>query len=175
MTGLHQTELTLSQKVQCAAQALGRQAHGAITALSAEFGLSRPTVYRAAATAQAVLERHFDPANDESVSVVIDQRQLRRAVVALRVVGMNSIRAIEELLPLLYPGYRCSYGTVQSWLVEADGRARQWNAQVPLSAIRYWRVWIWTAGMCSVWRYVTAEAVKTGRRCCARPSARVSI
>lgn len=135
MTGLHQTELTLSQKVQCAARALGRQAHGVITALSAEFGISRPTVYDAAATAQAVLEQHFDPAAQGTVSVPIDQRHLRRAAVALRVVGANSIRTIEELLPLLYPGQRLSYGTLQSWLADAEVHAQQFNDQVALSAI----------------------------------------
>ncbi len=41
MTRLQQTELTLAQKIHCAAQALGRQAHGVITALSMEFGVSR--------------------------------------------------------------------------------------------------------------------------------------
>lgn len=135
MTGLHQTELTLSQKVQCAAQALARQAHGVITALSVEFGISRPTVYEAASTAQAVLERHFDPASDGTVSLEVDQRQLRRAVVALRVVGMNSIRSIEELLPILYPGHRLSYGKVQSWLADAEVRAQRFNNQVVLSTI----------------------------------------
>ena len=44
MTRLQRTELTLSQKIHCAAQALGQQAHGVITALSMEFGVSRPTV-----------------------------------------------------------------------------------------------------------------------------------
>ena len=135
MTGLHQTQLTLSQKIQCAAQSLAQQAHGAITALSLEFGISRPTVYEVAATAEAVLERHFDPAYQEAVTMVIDRAQLRRAVVALRSVGPNSIRVIEELIPLLYPGHQLSYGKVQSWLVEAEEQARQFNEQVSLSAI----------------------------------------
>ena len=54
MTGLHRTELTTSQKIQCAAQALARQERGGKTAVSREFGLSRPTVY-AAATPSFVL------------------------------------------------------------------------------------------------------------------------
>ena len=136
MTGLHQTELTLSQKVQCAAQALSRQAHGVITALSVEFGISRPTVYEAAASAEAVLERHFEPASEGRVSIEVDQQHLRRAVVALRVVGANSIRSIEELMPILYPGHQLSYGKVQAWLVDAEVHAQQFNDQVVLSAIK---------------------------------------
>ena len=135
MTGLHQTQLTLSQKIQCAAQSLARQAHGAITALGLEFGISRPTVYEVAATAEAVLERHFDPAYQGAQWLVIDQAQLRRAVVALRTVGPDSIRVIEELIPLLYPGHSLSYGKIQSWLVEAEEQARQFNEQVSLSAV----------------------------------------
>ena len=66
MTRLQRTELTLAQKIHCAAQALGRQAHGVITALSMELGVSRPTVYEAAATAEAVLAHHFATAERRS-------------------------------------------------------------------------------------------------------------
>lgn len=136
MTCLERTDLTTAQKVQCAAQALVRQAHGAITALGIEFNLSRPTVYQAAARAEAVLEQHFSQGAIEPVTVTIDHAQLRRAAVALRVVAPNSIRAIETLLPLLYPGQRVSYGTLQSWLVEAQANAAQFNAEVPLSGCK---------------------------------------
>ena len=45
MTVLQRTDLTTSQKIQCAAVALaGQHAHGAKTALSAVYGISRPTV-----------------------------------------------------------------------------------------------------------------------------------
>ena len=57
-------------------------------------------------------------------------------MVALRVVAPNSIRAIEQLLPLLYPGVRCSYGKIQQLLSEAEVKAAQWNAQADLSMIR---------------------------------------
>lgn len=135
MTGLKRTQLTLSQKVQCAAQALGRQAHGVITALSLELGLSRPTVYEAAATAEEVLREHFERASDAVVYLEVDEAQLRRAVIALRSVGPNSHRVIEELLPVLYPGHRLSYGKIWQWLAEAERAAEQFNRQVSLSAI----------------------------------------
>ena len=135
MSSLTRTDLTTAQKVQCAAQALARQARGVITKVSREFGLSRPTVYEAAASAEAVLEKHFDRGLIETVAVEVDEAQLRRAVIALRVVAPNSLRAIEALLPLLYPGHRLSYGTIQSWLVEAEAHAQRFNDQVPLSAI----------------------------------------
>lgn len=134
MTCLQRTDLTTARKIQCAAQALARQAHGVITALSREFGLSRPTIYEAAATAEAVLAQHFQQGALETVAV--DEAQLRRAVIALRVVAPNSIRAIEALIPVRYPGQRLSYGKLQQWLVEAEGHARGFNAPVSLAGIR---------------------------------------
>ncbi|MDJ0892636.1 MAG: hypothetical protein QNK18_15770, partial [Gammaproteobacteria bacterium] len=46
--------------------------------------------------------------------VEVDEAQLERAVVALRVEGVNAIRPIEGLLPILYPGVRLSYGRDRS-------------------------------------------------------------
>lgn len=135
MTVLNRTELTLPQKIQCAAQALARQAHGAITALSLEFGISRPTVYEAGASAEAVLREHFEQGALGAVTLRVDQAQLRRAVVGLRVSAPNSIRAIEQLIPILYPGHHVSYGTAQAWLVEAQSQAKAFNASVGLAPI----------------------------------------
>lgn len=136
MTGLYRTQLTLSQKIQCAAQAVGLQVHGVITALSREFGLSRPTVYEVAATAEALLQRHFERPGGSALTVEVDTAQLVRAIVALRVVAPNSIRSIEELLPILYPGVSLSYGKVQQLVTEAQRQAAQFNRQADLSAIR---------------------------------------
>ena len=56
MTGLHRTPLTTSQKVQCAAKALaGQEVHGTMSALSNEFGISRPTLYEVRVGACGVL------------------------------------------------------------------------------------------------------------------------
>ena len=56
-------------------------------------------------------------------------------MVALRVLAPNAIRPIEDLVPLLYPGVKVSYGTIQQMLVEAEGRAARFNAQVSLGGV----------------------------------------
>ena len=116
MTGLHRTDLTTSQKIQCAAQALAQQGeHGSKTRLSRAYEISRPTVYAAGETAEAVLRWHFEGRLVEggAVDVRVDDAQLCRALVGLRAMAPNSIRAIEDLLPVLYPGVKVSYGCCQ--------------------------------------------------------------
>ena len=138
MTVLHRTHLTTSQKIQCAAAALARQhEHGSKTALSEAYAISRPTVYAAGTTAEAVLRRHFETRLLEgaAVTVRVDDAQLRRALVALRVMAPNALRPIEDLLPVLYPGVKVSYGKIQQLLVEAEERARSFNAHSALSGI----------------------------------------
>ena len=138
MTVLQRTDLTTSQKIQCAATALaGQHEHGSKTALSQAYEISRPTLYAAAATAESVLRSHFESPllQGAAVDVRVDDAQLRRAVVALRVLAPNAIRPIEDLVPLLYPGVKVSYGTIQQMLVEAEGRAARFNAQVSLGGV----------------------------------------
>ena len=53
---------------------------------------------------------------------------------ALRVLAPNAIRPIEDLVPLLYPGVKVD-GTIQQMLVEAEGRAARFNAQVSLGGV----------------------------------------
>ena len=76
---------------------------------------------------------HFEASllQGAAVDVRVDDAQLRRAVplaararlvVALRVLAPNAIRPIEDLVPLLYPGVKVSYGTIQHMLVEAEAR-----------------------------------------------------
>ena len=112
MTVLQRTDLTTSRKVQCAAAAAGQYARASKTALSEAHEISRPTLYAAGAAAQSVLRAHFEALllHGAAVDVRVDDAQLRRAVVALRVLAPNAIRAIEELVPLLYPGMKVSYG-----------------------------------------------------------------
>ena len=139
MTVLHRTDLTTSQKIECAAAAVARQhEHGAKTALSERYEISRPTVYAVGATAESVLRTHFEAPllGGAGVDVRVDDAQLRRAVVALRVVAPNAIRPIEDLLPVLYPGVKVSYGTIQALLVEAEGRAARFNAHSALDAVQ---------------------------------------
>lgn len=138
MTVLHRTALTTSQKIQCAAAALARQdEHGSKTALSEAYAISRPTVYAAGSTAEAVLRTHFEAPllEGSAVSVRVDDAQLRRALVALRVMAPNALRPIEDLLPVLYPGVKVSYGKIQQLLVEAEEQAQSFNAQTDLSGI----------------------------------------
>ena len=61
MTVLQRTDLTTSQKIQCAAAAVaGQHAHGSKTALSETYEISRPTVYAVGAAAESVLRSHFE-------------------------------------------------------------------------------------------------------------------
>ena len=69
------------------------------------------------------------------MTVRVDDAQLRRALVALRVMAPNALRPIEDLLPVLYPGVKVSYGKIQQLLVEAEERARSFNAHSALSGI----------------------------------------
>ena len=105
--------------------------------LSEAYGISRPTVYAAGATAESVLRTHFEAPllEGSGVTVRVDDAHLRRAVVALRVLAPNAIRAIEDLVPLLYPGVKVSYGKIQQMLVEAEAQAGRFNAQISLGAV----------------------------------------
>ena len=92
MTVLHRTDLTTSQKIECAAAAVaGQHEYGSKTALSETYEISRPTVYAVGATAEAVLRTHFEAPllSGAGVTVRVDDAQLRRAVVALRVLAPN--------------------------------------------------------------------------------------
>ena len=115
----------------------GQHAHGSKTALSETYEISRPTVYAVGAAAESVLRSHFESPllQGAAVDVRVDDAQLRRAVVALRVLAPNAIRPIEDLVPLLYPGVKVSYGTIQQMLVEAEGRAARFNVQVSLGGV----------------------------------------
>ena len=115
MTRLDRTPLALSDKIDCAVQALAAQgSHGAISELSRAFGISRPTLYQARDTASTVLEAHFTGSQPQggAVQVLVDQAQLARATVALRAMSPNSIRAIEDMLPILYLGVTPPFGKI---------------------------------------------------------------
>ena len=137
MTVLQRTDLTTSQKIQCAAAAVaGQHAHGSKTALSETYEISRPTVYAVGAAAESVLRSHFEAPllQGAAVDVRVDDAQLRRAVVALRVLAPNAIRPIEDLVPLLYPGVKVSYGTIQHMLVEAGALDEMFSQGEPVLA-----------------------------------------
>ncbi len=144
MIALSRTELPAPAKVHLAASAIvGQGQHGAVSALAQQFELSRPTVYEVGSEAAEVLERHFSRASASDISgrkpveICVDSAQLERAVVALRAVAPNSLRSIEELLPVLYPGVRLGYGSVQKITADAEARATLVNTKADLSAITH--------------------------------------
>lgn len=139
MTSLAQSDLTTSQKVQLASVALGQQGeYGVVMELCREYEVSRPTVYAARAEAAAVLDLHFDarPQEKAAGTMVVDRAVRKRAIVGLRVAGVNSIRSIESLLPILYGGITMSYGEIQEVLVEAEAKAAGFNAKANLSKVK---------------------------------------
>ena len=137
MTGLNRTDLPTSHKVELAASSLAWQgAYGAKSELARAFGVSRSTVYAAGETAYDVLAEHFVGAESEETTITVDERQIERAIGALRVVSPNSIRAIETLLPLVYPGIHVSYGKIHQILVKLEQRARKFNIEGDLSGIK---------------------------------------
>ena len=138
MTGLLRTELSTPLKAELAASAFALQGiHGAMSDLGTDFDISRPTVYAAASVAEGVLNDHFQRAQEKDPVVLIrvDLAQLKRTVVAMRIVGPNSIRDIEELLPIIYPGIKRSFGSIQGFCAEAQARAGDHNLCVDFSAI----------------------------------------
>ena len=138
MTGLHRTPLTTSQKIECVAKALaGQEGCGGIAGLSRDYGVSRPTVYAAKGAALEVLREHFEePESEPTVWVKVDPAQVRRTVVALRVMAPNALRPIEDMIPIIYPGVRLSYGKVQGIAAEAEAQAALFNAKADLSGVR---------------------------------------
>jgi hypothetical protein len=99
MTGLNRTDLPTSHKVQLAASALaGQGLYGMVTDLAATFDLSRPTVYAAAQTAEDVLTQYFEASATGEQSFVVDERQLERMVIGLRIVAPNSISGGADLV-----------------------------------------------------------------------------
>ena len=81
-----------------------------------QYEISRPTVYAVGSAAESVLRSHFETPllQGAAVDVRVDDAQLRRAVVALRVLAPNAIRPIEDLVPLLYPDRACERNGVLS-------------------------------------------------------------
>ena len=119
-----------------------RSGRGPTTRTRLEDGAERdvrdfaPDGLRVGATAQSVLRTHFEAPllGGAGVDVRVDDAQLRRAVVALRVVAPNAIRPIEDLLPVLYPGCRSRTGRYRRcW--SSRGTGGRLNAQAPLVGI----------------------------------------
>lgn len=138
MTLLSRTDLTSEDKVYLAAAAVARRgSDGAFSQLAEELGVTRPTVYAVEREAKQRLGELFERREAEwgSVWVRVDRRQLERATIALRMVGPNSVPVIQELLPVLYPGVRVSYGTLWGIGAQAEERAAEFNVRTPLGRV----------------------------------------
>lgn len=127
-----------SSATQLAAIALVAQGeYGVVTDLARDHDIRRQRVYDLRERARRVLEAEFTPAEPDppgSFTLQVTPADLKRAVVALRVVTPASIRDIVEVLPVLF-GTGWSYGKVQSVLCEADQQAASLLGQVDLSAV----------------------------------------
>ncbi len=138
MSILNRTSLTSSDKFNLLSKTVGCQPHGAISSLADEYGVSRKTVYQIRDAATSALRAFVNPADEPKLitTVGVDAAQLRRTIVALSCTAPVSIRAIEEQLPLIYPGCSASYGYIQGVIVEAQQSAAQFNQNVCLAKIR---------------------------------------
>jgi len=135
MTTLSKTTLTNAEKVDLSIHAYKSQDHhGEVSELSKRYDVSRPTVYSARETVEDVLSKHFSTQNINQI-ITVDEALLRRAIIALRVKAPNSIRAIEDLLPILYPGIKLSYGHIWEILHEGELKAQTFNQSANLEKI----------------------------------------
>jgi len=136
MSILNRTQLEPSDKLHLLVKTLSCQAHGQITSIANDFSLSRKAVYTARNAGQTALNALvYD--NDESNCITngVDKNQLRRVIVALSITSANSIRAIQEQIPIIYPGTSVSFGHIQGVLIEAQEKAAQFNKTINLENI----------------------------------------
>ena len=135
MTRLSRTVLPTSEKIDLAINAhTSQDHHGKVSTLSETYGVSRPTVYSTRETVEKVLFQHFSAQNTNN-TIIVTEALLARAIVALRARSPNSIRAIEDLLPILYPGTKLSYGHIWEIIHEAELKAKDFNKSVDLKKI----------------------------------------
>ena len=131
---LDQTQLNPSDKLNFLLNAACCQAFGDISRVSCQFDISRKTVYKSRNVALASLNQLLEqPTN--ALTVKVDETQIRRTIIALTITAPNSIRAIEDMLPLIYPGVTRSFGYIQGVQIEAQRNAAAFNQQVDLSKI----------------------------------------
>jgi len=136
MSILNRTLLNPSDKLHLLVKTLYCQAHGQITSIANDFSISRKAVYTARNAMQTALSALvYD--NDESSCITngVDKSQLRRVIVALSITSANSIRAIQEQIPIIYPGSSVSFGYIQGVLIEAQEKAAQFNKTVNLDRV----------------------------------------
>lgn len=135
---LNRTKLDSSDKRDLLLKTISCQAHGAITSIANHFSISRKAVYKARNAVLAALNELASDKNEAQyiTTVGVDKSQIRRAIVALSITSANSIRAIQEQIPIIYPGCTASFGYIQGVIVEAQEQAAIFNKTVPLGNIQ---------------------------------------
>lgn len=131
---LDKTSLSSSDKLEFLSKSVACQAYGDISQLSDEFGLSRKAIYKTKKEGLDILSSLLTPSGT-GTKVTVDTPQLKRAIIALTMNGVNSIRAIVNSIPLIYPGVTCSFGYIQALQIEAQKNALAFNRGVNLSGI----------------------------------------
>ena len=131
---LDRTPLEPSDKLHLLVKTLSCQAHGKITSIANDFSISRKAVYAARDAIQTALHALvYDKAGpDCTVTIAVDKSQLRRTIVALSITSANSIRAIQEQIPIIYPGCSVSFGYIQGVIIEAKEQAALFNKTIAL-------------------------------------------
>ena len=131
---LDRTSLNPSDKLDFLLNSIRCQAFGDISRVSSQFEVSRKTIYKIKAIILNALKQLLEqPAN--AFTVEVDEAQIRRTIIALTITAPNSIRTIEDILPLVYPGTTRSFGYIQGVQIEAQRNAAVFNQQVDLSGV----------------------------------------
>ena len=131
---LGRTSLNASDKLHFLSKATACQAYGDISRVSSEFGVSRKTVHKTKKDGLEIFNKALAPSG-LGTRVVVDTPQLNRTIIGLSMCGVNSIRAILNAIPIIYPGVAPSFGYIQNLQIQAQKNAEAFNATVNLSGI----------------------------------------
>lgn len=131
---LDRTSLSASDKSDFLLNTAACQAFGDISRVSAQFEISRKTVYKIKALACNKLLELLDQSTS-AFEIQVDEAQIKRTIIGMTITAPNSIRAIEDMLPLIYPGVTRSFGYIQGLQIQAQRNAAIFNRQVDLSRV----------------------------------------
>jgi hypothetical protein len=131
---LDRTTLHASDKLNFLLKAAACQAHGDISSVSSEFNVSRKTVRKARVIGLSFLEDLLGQPHIVQ-QVKVDEPQIQRTIIALSITAPCSIRAIDDILPIIYPGVIRRFGYSQALQVKAQLNAGALNRKIDLSAV----------------------------------------
>ncbi len=138
MIALPQTHLEATPELHVALEVLSAQGHyGEMTRVAEAHSMARSTAYERRDEAVEVLKAHYHWVQRWGVRgmVAVDVRQLERFVISQYVEARSTIRRIENVIPITYPGLKLSYGVIQEILANAQLRAGLFNRGVRLEGI----------------------------------------